>query len=148
VFALSYVIKPIGVVRKTETQNYLEISQEYWDATTHLDMFSHAIVLWWIDGMDTPDNRQTILANPPKNKGPLPSGVFSCRSPARPNPVGHTIVKIMSLDEKNRRVLIDHMDANDGTPLIDIKPYLPSSDRVDNAQVAPWFENLESRYSE
>jgi tRNA (Thr-GGU) A37 N-methylase len=98
--------------------------------------------------MDTPDNRKTILANPPKNKGPLPSGVFSCRSPARPNPVGHTIVKIVSVDEKTRRILIDHMDANDGTSLIDIKPYLPSSDRVDNAQVAPWFENLDRRYSE
>jgi len=144
---VSYVIKPIGYVKKTGDQAYLEISQEYWEATTHLVLFSHAIVLWWIDGMDTPDNRKTILANPPKNMGPLPSGVFSCRSPARPNPVGHTIVKIVSVDEKNRFIHIDHMDANDGTPLIDIKPYLPSSDRVDNAQVAPWFENLDRRYS-
>lgn len=145
---MSYVIKPIGYVKKNGDQAYLEISHEYWEATTHLDLFSHAIVLWWIDGMDTPDSRKTVLANPPKNKGPLPSGVFSCRSPARPNPVGHTIVKIVSVDEKNRLIHIDHMDANDGTPLIDIKPYLPSSDRVDNAQVAPWFENLDRRYSE
>ncbi|MGY5859714.1 MAG: tRNA (N6-threonylcarbamoyladenosine(37)-N6)-methyltransferase TrmO [Candidatus Thorarchaeota archaeon] len=141
------MIKPIGVVKKTESQNYLEIGQEYWEATTHLDLFSHAIVLWWIDGMDTPETRQIILANPPKNKGPLPSGVFSCRSPARPNPIGHTIVEILSLDEDNLRVYIDHMDANDGTPLIDIKPYLPSSDRIENARVAPWFEKLEKRYS-
>ncbi|TFG97466.1 tRNA (N6-threonylcarbamoyladenosine(37)-N6)-methyltransferase TrmO [Candidatus Thorarchaeota archaeon] len=144
---MSYVIKPIGVVKKTGEMNFLEINQEYWEATTHLDLFSHAIVLWWIDGLDTSDTRHTILANPPKNKGPVPSGVFACRSPARPNPIGHTIVKIISVDENNRRILIDHMDANDGSPLIDIKPYLPSSDRVDNAKVAPWFENLDNRYT-
>lgn len=144
---MSYTIRPIGVVKKIEELNYLEINQEYWEATTHLDLFSHAIVLWWIDGMDTPEVRQTTLANPPKNKSPVPSGVFSCRSPARPNPIGHTIVKIVNIDGNTRRILVDHMDANDGSPLIDIKPYLPSSDRVENARVAPWFTNLDNRYS-
>jgi len=145
---LSYTVKPIGHVKKIGNQNYLDINEEYWEATTHLDLFSHAIVLWWIDGRDTPENRQTVLSNPPKNKGPVPSGVFSCRSPSRPNPIGHTIVKIINVDEKNKQILIDHMDANDGTPIIDIKPYLPSSDKVDNARVAPWFEHLENRYTQ
>lgn len=144
---MSYTVNPIGFTRKLEDENYLEIKQEYWQATTHLDLFSHAILLWWIDGRDTPENRQTILANPPRNKGSLPSGVFSCRSPMRPNPIGHTIVKIIRLDQEKRRIYIDHMDANDGSPLIDIKPYLPSSDKVDDPQVAPWFMNLEKRYS-
>ena len=145
---MTYTINPIGTVQKKDSKIYLEINQDLWAATTHLDLFSHAIVLWWIDGKDTPDIRNTILSKPPKNKSPIPSGVFSCRSPARPNPIGHTIVRIISLDEKNKRIEIDHMDANDETPLIDIKPYLPSSDRIDNAEVAPWFENLEKRYSE
>ncbi len=145
---MTYTITPIGTVQKKDSKIYLEIKHEFWIATTHLDLFSHAIVLWWIDGKDTPDIRKNILARPPKNKGPIPSGVFSCRSPSRPNPIGHTIVRIISLDEQNKRIIIDHMDANDGTPLIDIKPYLPSSDRVDKAEVAPWFEDLEKRYSE
>jgi tRNA-Thr(GGU) m(6)t(6)A37 methyltransferase TsaA len=144
---MSYVIKPIGFVRKYKDQPYLEINEAYWDATTHLEFFSHIIVLWWIDGRDTPESRTTILANPPRNKGSLPSGVFSCRSPARPNPIGHTIVRIVRLESGNNRIYIDHMDANDASPIIDIKPYLPSSDRVDEAQVAPWFENLDYRYS-
>ncbi|MHA1927601.1 MAG: tRNA (N6-threonylcarbamoyladenosine(37)-N6)-methyltransferase TrmO [Candidatus Thorarchaeota archaeon] len=145
---MTFTINPIGTVQKKDSKIYLEINHEFWDATTHLDLFSHAIILWWIDGMDTPDIRKTILSKPPKNKGPISSGVFSCRTPTRPNPIGHTIVRIISLDEKNKRIEIDHMDANDGTPLIDIKPYLPSSDRVDKAKVAPWFENLEKRYWE
>ena len=145
---MTYTINPIGTVQKKDSKIYLEINPEFWVATTHLDLFSHAIVLWWIDGKDTPDIRKTILSNPPENKGPDPSGVFSCRSPARPNPIGHTIVRIISLDEQNKRIEIDHMDANGGTPLIDIKPYLPSSDRVDSAEVAPWFKDLEKRYTE
>jgi len=145
---MTYTLNPIGTVQKKDSKIYLEISDEFWAATTHLDLFSHAIILWWIDRKDTPDVRKTILANPPKNKGPTPSGVFSCRSPARPNPIGHTIVQIIDLDEQSKRIIIDYIDADDGTPLIDIKPYLPSSDRVDNAKVAPWFENLEKRYSE
>ena len=145
---MSYIIKPIGSVKKEDDQTYLEIKEEYWEASTHLELFSHIIVLWWIDGMDTPENRQIILANPPKNKGPVPSGVFSCRSPARPNPIGHTIVNILLIVNESRRIYIDHMDANENSPIIDIKPYLPSSDKVDNALVAPWFENLDRRYSE
>jgi tRNA-Thr(GGU) m(6)t(6)A37 methyltransferase TsaA len=123
------------------------IQEEFWKATTNLDLFSHIIVLWWIDRMDQPDVRLTLLANPPRNKGPTPSGVFACRSPARPNPIGHTIVKLLRLDKQNSRIIVDHMDADNDTPILDIKPYLPSSDRVDDAKVAPWFENLEKRYT-
>jgi tRNA-Thr(GGU) m(6)t(6)A37 methyltransferase TsaA len=148
VILVSYTVNPIGFVRKDESSNYLEILPKYWEATTHLDLFSHAIVLWWIDGMDTPETRSTVLANPPRNKGPIPSGIFSCRSPARPNPIGHTILKILGLEPADNRIRIDHMDANDGSPILDIKPYLPSSDRVENAKVASWFENLEVRYPE
>ncbi len=144
---MQYTLNPIGTVRKNDDEISLNIGKEFRDALIHLDLFSHAIVLWWIDGRDTPESRKTTLANPPKNKGPEPSGVFSCRSPSRPNPIGHTIVQILSVDLENGRVLIDHMDANDGSPIIDIKPYLPSSDRVDDARVAPWFENLQPRYT-
>jgi len=147
VIQLTYTLIPIGHVKKTDNEIHLVIKSEYWDATVHLELFSHIIVLWWIDRMDTPVIRHTLLANPPKNKGPTASGVFACRSPARPNPIGHTVVKIESIDAADSRILIDHMDAEDGTPLLDIKPYLPSSDRVENAIVAPWFENLHPRYS-
>jgi tRNA-Thr(GGU) m(6)t(6)A37 methyltransferase TsaA len=144
---MTYALIPIGHVEKSETSVRLVINDEFWGATTHLDLFSHIIVLWWIDRMDTQESRSRILANPPKNKGPIPSGVFACRSPARPNPIGHTIARIIKLDSPNKSIVIDHMDAFDGSPILDIKPYLPSSDRVENARVAPWFETLEKRYS-
>jgi tRNA-Thr(GGU) m(6)t(6)A37 methyltransferase TsaA len=144
---MNYTLIPIGHVQKTDSGVHLVIKDEFWEATTHLDLFSHIIVIWWIDRMDSPDIRRTILANPPRNKGPTASGVFACRSPARPNPIGHTIVKIKSVEKQSSSIIVDHMDADDGTPLLDIKPYLPSSDKVENAKVAPWFEKLEKRYS-
>jgi tRNA-Thr(GGU) m(6)t(6)A37 methyltransferase TsaA len=147
VTVLEYTIRPVGHVVKNDDGIFLTIKPEVWDATTHVDLFSHLIVLWWIHERDTEEDRRTLIMFPPKNKGDEASGAFSCRSPARPNPIGHTIVKLLSVDAENKRLEIDHMDANDGSPIIDIKPYLPTSDRVDDVRVAPWFKDLESRYT-
>ncbi len=144
---LEFVIQQIGHVKKDESGIYLVIDLKYWDATIHVDLFSHLIVLWWIHERDTIEDRSTLISFPPRNKGNEPSGVFSSRSPSRPNPIGHTIVRLLEVDNRNKLLKIDHMDAHDGSPIIDIKPYLPSSDKVDNAGVAPWFKDLERRYT-
>ena len=122
------------------------MKETYWQGTTDLEEFSHAIILWWIDGRDNPSDRNTTLVTPPKKNDSIPTGVFACRSPSRPNPIGHTIVKIESIDQEHKRIIIDHMDANSGSPVIDIKPYLPSSDRVEIAKVPLWFKDLRPRY--
>lgn len=144
---MQFSIRPIGHVEKTEDGNYLAINPEIWAATKHVELFSHLIVLWWIHNRDTKEDRGRLVSYPPRNKGNEASGAFSCRSPSRPNPIGHTIVKLLDVEESEYRLKIDHMDAIDGSPIIDIKPYLPSSDKVDNAKVAPWFEKLEPRYT-
>jgi tRNA-Thr(GGU) m(6)t(6)A37 methyltransferase TsaA len=144
---LEYTIRPIGKVEKDESGIYLTINPEIWDASVHVDLFSHLIVLWWIHERDTPEDRSTLIGFPPRNKGDESSGAFSTRSPSRPNPIGHTIVKLLEVDNKRKRLKIDHMDAHHGSPIIDIKPYLPSSDRVDETRVPPWFEDLEPRYT-
>jgi tRNA-Thr(GGU) m(6)t(6)A37 methyltransferase TsaA len=147
VIDLEYSIRPVGHVEKNDDRIFLVINPEVWDAITHIDYFSHLIILWWIHERDTEEDRRQLIMFPPKNKGDEASGAFSCRSPSRPNPIGHTIVKLLSVDNQNKRLEIDHMDANDDSPIIDIKPYLPTSDRVDDARVAPWFEDLEPRYT-
>jgi len=118
VIDLEYTLRPIGHVEKDDTGIYLVINSKIWDATTHIDFFSHLIVLWWIHERDTEEDRRKLIMFPPKNKGDEASGAFSCRSPARPNPIGHTIVKLLSVDAKNKRLEIDHMDANDSSPII------------------------------
>jgi tRNA-Thr(GGU) m(6)t(6)A37 methyltransferase TsaA len=144
---MEYRLKPIGIVKKTADEVRIEIAPQFRNGAVHLDEFSHAIILWWIDGRDTPEDRSRLLAHPPRGKGEQASGVFSCRTPSRPNPIGHSIVAIVSVDLEQGIVVLDQIDARDGTPVIDIKPYLPSSDKVDEAVVAPWFSDLERRYS-
>lgn len=145
---LDYLLHPIGKVEKDDSGIYLTLNPDIWDATVHIDLFSHLIVLWWIHERDTEEDRSRLIMFPPRNKGDEASGAFSCRSPSRPNPIGHTIVKLLEVDSTKHRLKIDHMDAKHGSPILDIKPYLPSSDRVDDARVAPWFKNLEPRYTQ
>ena len=143
---MTYTLHPIGHVSKSGNTPRIIVLREYADGLTNLEHFSHIIVLWWIDGVDNPSDRKRLLANPPRNTNPEPSGVFACRSPFRPNPIGHTISAVLDVDHRTSEILLDHMDANDGTPVLDIKPYLPSSDRVMESRVAPWFGDLEFRY--
>ena len=137
----------VGYVRKpSDGVIYLDILEEFWDATLEIDQFSHLIVLWWIDGWDTPQGRSNLQDHPPQSDAKL-SGIFASRSPGRPTPIGLSIVALLEVDEKNHRLVIDQIDARDGTPFVDIKPYMPTSDRVDDAKVPSWFKDNVPRYT-
>ena len=137
----SFVVKPVGFVVKQEEETWLQISPSFREALLYLDQFSHAVVLWWIHERDTPEGRSMLIARPPFEKAP-PSGIFASRSPNRPNPIGLTIVRILNVDREEGKVLVDRIDAFDGSPIIDIKGYFPSSDRVEDAKIPEWFEGL------
>ena len=76
----------------------------------------------------------------PMGRGELPLvGLFATRSPHRPNPLGETTVPLL---KRQANVLtVEGLDAVDGTPVIDIKPYLPKYDSTTNPRVAPWLTN-------
>ncbi len=147
---MEFRIVSVGVVATRDGRRCIEVDRRYCDALINVDKFSHIIVLWWISGRDNPDDRAVTTVYPHKKGGRIPelSGVFACRSPARPNPIGHSVVRVESVNLDECRVWIDEIDAFDGSPVIDIKPYLPSSDRVDHAVVAPWFRDLAPRYAD
>jgi tRNA (Thr-GGU) A37 N-methylase len=67
--------------------------------------------------------------------------VFACRSEYRPNPIGVTLMAVISVDVENGIVVLPWIDAFDGTPVLDIKPYIPISDRVREYKVASWLED-------
>ncbi|MBS3795396.1 MAG: tRNA (N6-threonylcarbamoyladenosine(37)-N6)-methyltransferase TrmO [Candidatus Thorarchaeota archaeon] len=145
---MSIEIRPIGEVAKEESRVCIWIYDSFWDATLNLDKFSHLIILWWISGRDNPESRQTLRVVPKGDEETVEeSGVFACRSPARPNPIGHTVVALRDIDEAAKRLVIDQIDAFHGTPVLDIKPYMPTSDRVDGAEVPIWFRSLLPRYT-
>lgn len=96
-----------------------------------LDRVSHLILLGWFVDAD----RQAIVQQPAHLS--RAQGCFSLRSPARPNPIGLSIVRVIALDRSTGRIEIDALDWFDGTVLLDIKPYYPSTDLHPEAQVLP-----------
>jgi tRNA-Thr(GGU) m(6)t(6)A37 methyltransferase TsaA len=144
---MKLVASTVGYVRKPEDSSiFIEIDKQYWDAAYQLDKFSHIIVLWWITGRDDATSRRHLQDYPPQADAEL-SGIFASRSPVRPTPIGLSIVAIEKIDNGKCRIYIDQIDAFDDTPVVDIKPYMPSSDRVDDARVPVWFRDNIPRYT-
>ena len=139
-----FSVYPIGFVRKENKKEYLEILPEFCLGLYRLDTISHAFVLWWIHESDTSEARNVRKTIPRVINSffpPQEMGTFATRSPRRPNPLGLTLVKIIKVTE--HQVFVDHIDAFDGTPVLDIKPYLPNGDRVDEGVFLPqWFQHL------
>jgi tRNA-Thr(GGU) m(6)t(6)A37 methyltransferase TsaA len=137
----------IGYIRKTEVGPIsIEILEQFWKGVLQLDQFSHILVFWWVTGHDNPTSRANLQDYPPQEGAEI-SGVFASRSPARPTPIGLSIVAIEEIDSASYSIRIDQIDAFDGTPVIDIKPYMPFSDKVDNAKVPKWFQDNIPRYT-
>jgi len=65
-------------------------------------------------------------------------GVFATRTPMRPNPIGLTTVYVLSIDEEKGLIEVPFLDADNNTPMLDIKPYTPSFDRIENPEVPDW----------
>ncbi|MCX7912694.1 MAG: tRNA (N6-threonylcarbamoyladenosine(37)-N6)-methyltransferase TrmO [Dehalococcoidales bacterium] len=137
------VIKPIGVVRSAVKEPTREkhpdliseivIDEALAEGLDDITDFSHIIVLWWIHRSRRP---APLKVHPRGNPEHKLMGVFATRSPDRPNPIGKTTVKLI---ERRRNILrVQGLDAIDGTPVIDIKPYIPGYDSAEGATAPPW----------
>lgn len=137
----SYEIHPIGFVQSDEQKGQFEIKllPPFNEGLEKLAAFSHVIILWWADRHDNPEERSILITPLPYAKG-TKAGVFACRSEYRPNPIGITTMPILNIDEANGIITLPWIDAFDGTPVLDLKPYIPSSDRVRDFRVADWMK--------
>ncbi|GAF88741.1 unnamed protein product [marine sediment metagenome] len=132
----TFQIFPVGVVRKTEEATWIEIFDAYSDALLGLEGFSHIYVAFWFHENDEAEKRKVLRVHPRKDKNNPLSGVFATHSPLRPNLIGLTICKIKSI--KARRIEIEDIDAFDGTPVIDIKCYIPGSVAESDIYLPAW----------
>lgn len=140
-------LRPIGVVKATESSWHLEIDEPARPGLRHLDQFSHVLVFWWADQCDTPPGRSVIQTDLPYAKGTR-AGVFACRTPERPNPIALTACQVLRMDEKQGVIHLNYIDAHDRTPVIDLKPYIPISDRIREVRVAEWFSDWPEWYED
>ncbi|MFP4395697.1 MAG: tRNA (N6-threonylcarbamoyladenosine(37)-N6)-methyltransferase TrmO [Anaerolineales bacterium] len=135
--AESYKIFPVGHVRREEGRTVLKILPAYAPALKELERFSHVQVFWWFSQFQNEMYREITQSEHAPYDAPV-LGVFACRSPVRPNPIGLTTAKILRVDHEAGEVEINDIDAFDGTPILDLKAYFPSCDRVKDVRVAEW----------
>ena len=129
---------PKGLGVKHEAEGALEILPEFELGLTDIEGFSHLFVLWEF----TRAQGFELLGTPPSDD--RPHGVFATRSPRRPNPIGLTVVELL-----RREGLLLHVrgvDMLDGTPILDLKPYLSSV--PPEALRRGWLAQAEARKSE
>ncbi len=135
--AETYEIFPVGSVRRESGRTFLDILPEFAPALKELAGFSHVQVFWWFDKFADEASRQTTQFDQMPFEAP-PLGVFACRAPMRPNPIGLTTARILAVDQDEGRIEIADIDAFDGTPVLDLKAYMPSCDRVKTVRVPDW----------
>ena len=132
----SFRVFPIGVVRKQNEDIWIDILAEHSDGLLGLEEFSHINVFFWFHENDNPEKRAILQVHPRREKHNPLTGVFATHSPARPNLIGLTLCKILSIEEN--RIIIEDIDALDDTPVIDIKCYIPHSLAESEVRVPEW----------
>lgn len=138
---VDFSVKPIGEVCSIGNQTYIEIKEKYMPAVKALEGYSHINVLWWFSECDNIESRSLLEIKQPYKNAPEVMGIFATRSPERPNPIALTTTEIINIDFENRIIQVAFMDANDKSPILDIKPYTPSFDRVGSPKVPTWCNN-------
>jgi tRNA-Thr(GGU) m(6)t(6)A37 methyltransferase TsaA len=126
---------PIGRVEKQGDQTVIEVFEPYREALDGLDGFSHIWVLYWFDQNDTPRGRSQLKVHPRKDPSNPLTGVFATHAPVRPNLVAMTRCRIRFI--RDLVIGVEDLDALDGSPVIDIKCYLPEQ-TPDDVRVPPW----------
>ena len=133
-----FVMQPIGKVRKQDDKIFLEIKPEFAPALKGLEDFSHLWVLYWFHENDRPKARATLQVHPRRDPANPLTGVFACRAPERPNLIGLCACRILRIE--GHRVEVAGLDARDGTPIVDLKPYIPKGDAIPEATTPGWVK--------
>ena len=133
-----YQVKPIGRINAAGEGMFIELEPEYIPALLALEGFSHLSVIWWFSDFDNEEMRGILETPRPYKNAPAVMGIFATRSPVRPNPIALTAVQAIGIDYEKGIIHIAWIDANDGSPVLDIKPYTPSLDRIETPGVPEW----------
>jgi tRNA (adenine37-N6)-methyltransferase len=124
--AAAFTIHSIGVIHNTDDEVRIEIYPPCRAGLLGLEQFSHIYVLYWLHLNDTPEARGILQVHPRKNHANPLTGVFATHSPRRPNPIALSRCRIREVTLDG--ILVDQIDALDGSPVIDIKSFFPHDD--------------------
>jgi len=123
---------PIQPTAASGVKGIVEVFHEYVEGLSDLEGFSHIILIYHFHLC-----RKPSLKVKPYMDDKL-RGVFATRAPARPNPIGLSVVRLLNI--KGNLLYVQEVDVVDGTPLLDIKPYVPEFDSRENVKIG-WLKN-------
>ncbi len=119
--------KNMAAARQTGRTAELVVDEPFRPGLACLAGASHVVILSWLQ-----HSPRDLIVQKPRH-AETAKGVFALRSPVRPNPIGLHVARLLELDAANGRLLLDAIDVLDGTPVLDLKPYLPSIDAFPDA---------------
>ena len=123
-----------------KTISTITIMQEYQELLDGIEDFSHALILYWPHLLEP--ERRTLKKVHPMGRKDLPlTGIFATRSPARPNPVLVSVVRILEREENVLKVM--GLEAVEGSPVLDIKPHISAYDSKETPKVSSWMEQIQ-----
>jgi tRNA-Thr(GGU) m(6)t(6)A37 methyltransferase TsaA len=142
-------VRPIGVVRSPVVEARDEawgnvvaelfIDEAFAPGLVGIDQFSHLLVLYWMHGATFSPGDD--LVRRPRGRQDMPEiGIFAQRAKHRPVPIGVTAVRLRA--RRGSALEVEGLDAIDGSPILDIKPYFPDFDRVEKPSVPEWVGRL------
>jgi tRNA-Thr(GGU) m(6)t(6)A37 methyltransferase TsaA len=151
--AMTLSFEPIGVVRSPvvaerdddwgEVVSELQVVERLAPGLVGLEQFSHLNVLFWMH--QSSFDAATDLVRRPRGRSDMPQlGIFAQRAKHRPNPIGLTAVRL--LGRKGAVLKVQGLDAIDGTPILDLKPYVPAFDQVADPTLPEWISRLMEGY--
>ncbi len=140
-------LKPIGFVKNNIKEprygnfaneiSEIIVDKKFTDALNNIEDYSHIIIVYWMDKV-----KDYVITHRPQGNPNVPIvGIFACRCPQRPNPIAITTIKLIK--HKDNKLKVKGLDILDGTPIIDIKPYWPQYDKVENEKIPNWVNKLE-----
>jgi len=132
----TFHMTPIGRVEVSGSSKVLRIEPKFQPGLLGLDGYSHVVVLYWFDRNDAPEKRQVLQVHPRGDKKNPLTGVFACRAPVRPNLIALTVCRILAVE--GAAVKVENIDAFDKTPILDLKPYIPSIDSAAQVRMPDW----------
>ncbi|HYW80373.1 MAG TPA: tRNA (N6-threonylcarbamoyladenosine(37)-N6)-methyltransferase TrmO [Thermoguttaceae bacterium] len=133
----TFTVQAIGSVHKAEGNTRIVLDAKHAPGLLGLEGYSHIYVFWWFSKNDTPHKRAVLQVHPMGNRDNPVTGVFATRSPMRPNLIATTLCKVVSV--KKNIVEVEGIDAFDGTPVLDIKPFIPGYDSTSDARLPDWL---------
>jgi tRNA-Thr(GGU) m(6)t(6)A37 methyltransferase TsaA len=113
------------------------------DGLDGIEAFSHLVVVYWMHR--AAEAEPVRMRRRPQGRQDMPEvGIFAQRARHRPNPIGVTAVRLLRRDKN--RLIVRGLDAIHGTPVVDVKPYVPQFDAAESPQVPEWVDRLMERY--